>query len=257
MEHGFPKGRFVDFRIPEEEIKEKASKTGLLSRSEVTGLERYYYPFVLVTGKVLVEREKGLVFKKEYTVPVSVQILFDGVKGGLILPGKKVRRTKPLLDLSKEEMIILGNLPSTLKEITSLGFGGRETKKVISGLIRKGLIQIKKKKIKDKKINVYAPRPGIKQPWSLGLPFKEVVRRGEGKRLRLSVSTERIRSFVRELYEASNLDTRLIYYPFYAVLLEKREVRIFDGYNGTENPELGKTIFRKELIDKGYVLRKK
>ncbi|KYK31939.1 MAG: DUF87 domain-containing protein [Theionarchaea archaeon] len=224
----------ADDRI--QKIAQKRARRHLFKKDVLYGIFKIYYPLYQIFFDYY--PPKGA-YK-------SLSCFVDGITGEILLKkGKRTRGVRDLMGLTPDQRSVMtfvmkkGGV-TQVEILKATHFDKRKVKRIISALIQKGLLHIRKQKtFENKKFEVLQPGiqytiiedPRKKVEQSLGIEedflddeavIDPILKQKEAKK-------------AVEIWERVEVwDTRLVYYPYFVISYESR-YEIIDGVTGRKD----------------------
>lgn len=219
-----------------QEIVKKRAKKMFFKNDALYGIFKVYYPLYQVSFDFYPP-------KGNYQ---SLSCFVDGITGEIILKkGKRTRGVRDLIELTPDQrsvMICIMKKGSVLQTdvIKVTHFDKRKVKRIISSLIQKELIEVKKyKKFETKKFEVFKPKIEytiVEDPRKKVVTFFETDEEFVDKDVLIPpVLKKKEAKKAAEIWNKSVVwDTTLLHYPYF-VLSYETKYELIDGVTGRKD----------------------
>lgn len=217
------------------DIARREAKRMVFKKDVIHGVFKIYYPLYQVFFDYYPAKGKY----------ESLSCFIDGITGEILLKkGKRTRGVRDLMELTPDQKSVMTSImkrgqATQLDIIKITHFDKRKVKRIISSLIQKDLIHVKKhKKFETKQFEVFQLKIQykiIEDPRKKIVNYFEINEEVLDNESVITPLLQKKEAKKAAIWERSEVwDTKLVYYPYFVISYETR-YEIIDGVTGRKD----------------------
>lgn len=232
----------------------KRSKGGLFGagkvNEEVSSIKLMLYPYYDFSIKATVQQTEktGLIRSTTVEKIIPCKVSVDAITGGIIdttNEGLSYRYALPTITEEEAKMLRIFRFGFEMKQILGIGLGDAKTKRMVNGLVTKGILQASSTKPVRYTLAVEYPDDPSKLT-SLREAYHVNDFEGKAAIIEPRSSPAQISHVLEAYLNAKVEEIKLIYYPYYEIWYRRDDnstrIEVLDGIAGTPSERIASML---------------